>query len=97
MEDPAPAFACTPALAIEGHLDSTRSKHIKIYRSGIKQVSDTFFDCEAVSVVERRPGQGRRDGMVGGDPKGNPQRRVRLMRDKRTSWATIMGRSRWSK
>jgi hypothetical protein len=46
-EDPAPAFARAPALAIEGLLDYTRSEHIKIYRSRIKQVSDTLFDCKA--------------------------------------------------
>jgi hypothetical protein len=35
-----PAFARAPALAIEGLLDYTRSEHAKIYKSGIRQVSD---------------------------------------------------------
>ena len=39
-EPPAPAFARAPALAIQGLLDYTRSEHVKIYKSGIKAVSE---------------------------------------------------------
>jgi hypothetical protein len=45
-------LAPAPALAIKGPLDYIRSEHIKIYRSGIKQVSDTLFDCEAKGLYQ---------------------------------------------
>ncbi len=47
-----PAFARAPALAIEGLLDYTKSKHAKIYKSGICQVSDGPFDCEPEGLYQ---------------------------------------------
>jgi hypothetical protein len=46
-EEPAVAFAFSPALAIQGILDYTRSKHSKIYKSAIREVCKEPFDCEA--------------------------------------------------
>ena len=75
-----PAFARAPALAIEGILDYTRSEHIKIYRSGIKQVSENLFDCESEGlyqflkdVQDRADEMGWTDGILnitfnGGEP-----------------------------
>ena len=47
-----PAFAHAPALAIEGLLDYTKSEHAKIYKSGIRQVSDDPFDCEPEGLYQ---------------------------------------------
>jgi hypothetical protein len=47
-----PVFARAPALAIEGLLDYTRSEHVKIYRSGIKSISESAFDCEAEGLYQ---------------------------------------------
>ena len=47
-----PAFARAPALAIEGLLDYTKSEHAKIYKSGIRQVSDGPFDCEPEGLYQ---------------------------------------------
>ncbi len=46
-EEPAAAFAFSPALAIQGLLDYTRSEHSKIYKSAIREVCKEPFDCEA--------------------------------------------------
>ena len=51
-EPPAPAFARAPALAIQGLLDYTRSEHVKIYKSGIKAVSEHAFDCETEGLYQ---------------------------------------------
>jgi hypothetical protein len=47
-----PVFARAPALAIDGLLDYTKPEHIKIYRSGIKQVSENQYDCEAEGLYQ---------------------------------------------
>jgi hypothetical protein len=75
-----PAFARAPALTIERILDYTRSEHIQIYRSGIKQVSENLFDCESEGlyqflkdVQDRAEEMGWTDGILnitfnGGEP-----------------------------
>ena len=69
-EPPAPAFAHAPALAIQGLLDYTRSEHVKIYKSGIKAVSEHAFDCETEGlyqflVRDRADEMGWTDGILG--------------------------------
>ena len=48
----AAVFGRAPALAIGGFLDYSKSEHIKIYRSGIKQVSEEPFDCEPEELYQ---------------------------------------------
>ena len=48
----AAVFARAPALAIGGFLDDSKSEHIKIYRSGIKPVSEEPFDCEPEGLYQ---------------------------------------------
>ncbi|KAI2512301.1 hypothetical protein MHU86_2177 [Fragilaria crotonensis] len=40
-------FAFSPALAVQGLLDFTKSEHSKIYKSAIREVCKEPFDCEA--------------------------------------------------
>ena len=47
-----PIFALAPALAIEGPLDYSRTDHAKIYKAGIRQVSDDLFNCEADNLFQ---------------------------------------------
>jgi hypothetical protein len=51
-EELAVAFAFSPALAIQGLLDYTRSEHSKIYKSAIREVCKEPFDCEAEALYE---------------------------------------------
>ena len=51
-DDDAPVFARAPALAIPGLLDYRRADHVKIYRSGIKAVSENQYDCEAEGLYQ---------------------------------------------
>jgi hypothetical protein len=51
-EEPAVAFAYSPALAIQGLLDYTRSEHSKIYKSAIREVCKEPFDCEAEGLYQ---------------------------------------------
>ena len=44
---PAVPFALSPAHAIVGPLDYTKAEHHKIYKSGIRSVTDDPFTCEA--------------------------------------------------
>ena len=46
------AFAYSPALAIQGLLDYTRSEHSKIYKSAIREVCKEPFDCEAEGLYQ---------------------------------------------
>ena len=41
------AFAFSPALAVQGLLDYTKSEHSKIYKSAIREVRKEPFECEA--------------------------------------------------
>jgi hypothetical protein len=45
-------FALSPANAIIGLLNFTKSEHHKIYKSGIKAVSDTAYNCEADGLFQ---------------------------------------------
>ena len=51
-EVPPPIFALAPALAIDGALDYTRGDHAKIYKAGIRQVSDDLFNCEVDNLFQ---------------------------------------------
>ena len=46
-EDQDVAFAFSPAQAVQGLLDFSKSEHSKIYKSAIREVSKDPFDCEA--------------------------------------------------
>ena len=39
-------YALAPAQAVAGSLDYTKEAHAKIYKSGIRPVSETLYDCE---------------------------------------------------
>ena len=45
-------FALSPAVAVVGLLDFTKSEHSKIYKSGIRAVTDTPFDCETEGLFQ---------------------------------------------
>ncbi len=45
-------FAFSPALAVQGLLDFTKSEHSKIYKSAIREVSKEPFDCEAEGLFQ---------------------------------------------
>ncbi|KAI2502027.1 hypothetical protein MHU86_12430 [Fragilaria crotonensis] len=45
-DEPEVAFAFSPALAVEGLLDYTKSEHSKIYKSAIREVCKEPFECE---------------------------------------------------
>ena len=49
---PPVVFALAPALAIEGPLDYSKSEHVKIYRAGIRPISDEPFNCEADGLFQ---------------------------------------------
>jgi hypothetical protein len=83
-----PVFARAPALAIEGLLDYTRSEHVKIYKSGIRSVSDNAFDCDAEGlfqflkdVRDRADEMGWTEGILGItiDGGGDNEREENLM------------------
>ena len=42
-----PVFALAPAHAIVGFLDYTKTEHLKIYKSGVRSVTENPFACEA--------------------------------------------------
>jgi hypothetical protein len=43
----APFYAVAPGLSVDGPLDYSKTEHVKLYRSAIKQVSEELYDCEA--------------------------------------------------
>ena len=45
-------FAFSPALAVQGLLDYTKSEHSKIYKAAVKEVCKDPFDCEADSLYQ---------------------------------------------
>jgi hypothetical protein len=45
-------FAFSPALAVQGLLDFTKSEHSKIYKSAIREVCKEPFDCEAEGLFQ---------------------------------------------
>ena len=52
-EEPNVAFAFSPAQAVEGLLDYTKSKHSKIYKSAIiREVCKEPFECEANGLFQ---------------------------------------------
>jgi hypothetical protein len=51
-DDDDDVFARAPALAIPGLLNYRKAEHVKIYRSGIKAVSDNPYDCEAEGLYQ---------------------------------------------
>ena len=46
------AFARAPALAVDGILDYTKPEHAKIFKSGIRPISDDPYDCEAGGLFQ---------------------------------------------
>jgi hypothetical protein len=46
------AFTFSPAEAVQGLLDYTKSKHSKIYNSAIRGVCKEPFECEADSLYQ---------------------------------------------
>lgn len=46
------AFAFSPALAVQGLLDYTKSEHSKIYKSAIREVCKEPFECEAEGLYQ---------------------------------------------
>ena len=52
IDEPEVAFAFSPALAVQGLLDYTKSEHSKIYKSAIREVSKEPFDCEAEGLYQ---------------------------------------------
>jgi hypothetical protein len=46
------AFAFSPAQAVQGLLDFTKSKHSKIYKSAIREVCNEPFECEAIGLYQ---------------------------------------------
>ena len=52
IDEPEVAFAFSPALAVQGLLDYTKSKHFKIYKSAIREVSKEPFDCVAEGLYQ---------------------------------------------
>ena len=51
-EDQDVAFAFSPAQAVQGLLDFSKSEHSKIYKSAIREVSKDPFDCEAEGLYQ---------------------------------------------
>lgn len=41
-----PIYAVAPGLAVQGPLDYSKSEHVKIYKAGIRQVSEELYNCE---------------------------------------------------
>ncbi|KAI2497135.1 hypothetical protein MHU86_17396 [Fragilaria crotonensis] len=52
MEAAAIAFALAPAQAVDGPLDYSRAEHHKIYRSGIRSITDDPFPCDADRLLQ---------------------------------------------
>jgi hypothetical protein len=51
-EEPNVAFAFSPAQAVQGLLDYTKSKHSKIYKSAMREVCREPFECEADGLYQ---------------------------------------------
>ena len=51
-EKPDVAFAFSPALAVQGLLNYTKSKHSKIYKSAIRQFGKEPFECKAEGIFQ---------------------------------------------
>ena len=51
-EEPNVAFAFSPAQAVQGLLDYTKSEHSKIYKSAIREVCKEPFECEADGLYQ---------------------------------------------
>jgi hypothetical protein len=51
-EEPNVAFAFSPAQAVQGLLDYTKSEHFKIYKSAIREVCKEPFECEADGLYQ---------------------------------------------
>jgi hypothetical protein len=51
-EDQDVAFAFSPAQAVQGLLDFSKSEHSKIYKSAIREVCKDPFDCEAEGLYQ---------------------------------------------
>ena len=75
-----PSFALTPAAAVEGPLDFTKAEHSKIYKAGVRSVTDTPFNCDTEGlfqflreVEDRAVEMGWMDGIldIPVDEKGN--------------------------
>jgi hypothetical protein len=71
MEVAAVTFALAPAQAVDGPLDYSRAEHHKIYRSGIRAITDDPFPCDADrlfqflrEVQDRAMGMGWMDGIL---------------------------------
>jgi hypothetical protein len=45
-------FALTPASAVGGILNYTKAEHSKIYKSGIRSISDTPFNCDSEGLFQ---------------------------------------------
>ena len=70
-------FALAPAKAIDGPLDYSLAEHHKIYKSGIRSISDDPFSCEADGlfqflreVQDRSVEMGWMDGILNVDIAG---------------------------
>ena len=50
--NPADNFALSPAQAVNGPLDYTKTEHHKIYKSGIRQITDDPLACEADGLFQ---------------------------------------------
>ena len=51
-EEPNVVFAFSPAQAVQGLLDYTKSEHSKIYKSAIREVCKEPFECEADGLYQ---------------------------------------------
>ena len=51
-EEPNVAFAFSPAQAVQGLLDYSKSEHSKIYKSAIREVCKEPFECEADGLYQ---------------------------------------------
>ena len=51
-EDQDVTFAFSPAQAVQGLLDFSKSEHSKIYKSAIREVCKDPFDCEAEDLYQ---------------------------------------------
>ena len=49
---PPAVFAITPAHSIRGLLDYSKAEHHKVYKSGIRPVSDDPFNCDADGLYQ---------------------------------------------
>ena len=59
-----PIYAVAPGLSVDGVLDYTNRDHVKIYRSGTRTLSETYYDCEPEGLPQfLRDVQDRADEM----------------------------------